>query len=111
MLKLKQQININIMADTKVRELQSNADPLIKHDSGNEELIKRESIKDSPFEVITQNGVSFGVMGNYRLTEESKDANNVRDELAKITWNRIVQVIMVLEDFNKKNNNKIEDKV
>jgi hypothetical protein len=94
------------MIDTKVKQLQPNAKEVNKEDSGNKELIKRISIKNSPFEVITTEGKSFGVMGNYRLTEPSKDAKIVKKELEKITWNRIIQVMMILEEVKEKVNNK-----
>jgi len=62
------------------------------------ETISREEVKDSPFHVITIDGESFGVMGDYRLTEKmSKE--KVKKELKKITWNRIIQVIMLLEEI------------
>ncbi len=62
------------------------------------ETINREEVKDSPFHVITIDGESFGVMGDYRLTEKmSKE--KVKKELKKITWNRIIQVIMLLDEI------------
>jgi hypothetical protein len=91
------------MEDTKVRQLQPNAKKT-KEESLNEELIKRErdEIKDSPFEVITKNGQSWGAMGQYRLTELSNDRRKVKKELTKITWNRVIQVIMILNEINNK---------
>ena len=42
---------------SKVRTLQPNVKEANKEDySDNEELIKRENIKDSPFEIITRDG-------------------------------------------------------
>ncbi len=110
-LKLKQQLNLKQMGSTKVKQLQPNVGSIKADYSKNEELIKRDSIKDSPFEVITKEGKSFGVMGNYRLTEESNDAESVKSELEKITWNRIIQVVMILNELKEKLNNKKEEKV
>jgi hypothetical protein len=90
------------MVDTKVRQLQQNVEKVVKEDSGNEELIKRVQVKDSPFEVITQDGYSFGVMGNYRLTEKSNNAKEVAKELKKITWNRVIQIVMILDEVKSK---------
>ena len=92
------------MEDTKVKQLQPNAKKTNK-ESLNEEIIKRKQITDSPFEVITRDGYSFGVMGNYRLTEQNYSKNQVKEvskELEKITWNRIVQVIMILDEIKDK---------
>lgn len=90
------------MVDTKVKQLQTNAEKVNKEDSGKEELIKRTQVKDSPFEVITQDGYSFGVMGNYRLTEKSNDAKEIAKELKKITWNRVIQIVMILDEVKSK---------
>jgi len=70
------------------------------NDSLNKELIEREEIENSPFTIITVEGKSFGVMGKYRLTEEGKDKDEVRKELKEITWNRIIQVMMILDQIN-----------
>lgn len=90
------------MVDTKVKQLQPNAEKVDKKDSGKKELIKRVQIKDSPFEVITQDGYSFGVMGNYRLTEKSNDPKEIAKELKKITWNRVIQIVMILDEVKSK---------
>jgi SpoVK/Ycf46/Vps4 family AAA+-type ATPase len=50
-------------------------------------------------------------MGDYRLTEKSADESEVIKELEKITWNRIVQVVMLLEEVRTKLNNKIKEKI
>lgn len=89
------------MKDTLVKQLQPNVSKN-KKESSNEELIKRVQIKDSPFEVITQDGYSFGVMGNYRLTEKSNDAKDIEKQLKKITWNRIIQIVMILDEVKSK---------
>jgi len=89
------------MKETLVKQLQPNVSKS-KEESSNEELIKRVQIKDSPFEVITQDGYSFGVMGNYRLTEKSNDAKEIAKELKEITWNRIIQIVMILDEVKSK---------
>lgn len=65
----------------------------------NSELIKREDVAESPFTVITTEEGSFGVMGQYRITEPHKNKGKVIKELKKITWNRIIQVIMLLNEI------------
>ena len=99
------------MANTQVKQLQPNASKIKGDFSNNEELIKRLSIEDSPFEVITKDGVSFGVMGNYRLTSKSTDEQSVKSELEKITWNRIIQVVMILNELKEKLEINKKDKV
>jgi len=66
-----------------------------------EQLIERTDIKDTPFVIITTRGKSFGTMGSYRITEEYDTKKEVSQELKKITWNRIVQVMEILTELNK----------
>ncbi len=101
------------MKDSKLKQLRVNAEEVVNKDSGTSEnqTIKRVEIPDSPFHVITIDGESFGVMGDYRLTEKSASETEVREELKKITWNRIVQVVMLLEEVRTKINNKIKEQV
>ena len=98
------------MKDTKVKQLQTNVGKINPDYSNNKELIKRINIKDSPFEVITKDGQSFGVMGNYRLTEPGKDAKTIKQELEKITWNRVIQIVMILNELKEKLNKNSEEK-
>ncbi len=91
------------MEETKIRQLHTNVDGTDKKNFGEkEELVKREQIKDSPFEIITQEGYSFGIMGEYRVTEKYDKKTEVKKELKKMTWNRIVQVIMILNEVKDK---------
>lgn len=100
------------MKTTKVKQLQPSVEEVHSRESlRGEELFQKESIKDSPFTVVTKDGESFGVMGQYRLTEPMKSVKAVKEELSKITWNRIVQVIMVLDESKSKLNTKKQDKV
>lgn len=66
------------------------------------ELIKREDMKDSPFQVVTTKGQSFGIMGEYRITEMYETVEEVKRELERMTWNRLVQVVMILITKNNK---------
>lgn len=95
------------MEDTKVKQLHTNVNQDIKEDSSID--IQRESIKNSPFEVITIDGYSFGSMGDYRLTEKGNDKKKIKKELEKITWNRVIQVFMILNELKDKINLKTKE--
>lgn len=69
--------------------------------SKNEELIKRKQIKDSPFSIITTEEGSFGCIGKYRITEPKETEEEIEKELSKMTWDRIVQVILILIETQK----------
>lgn len=79
----------------------------------NTELVKRYEIEDSPFTIIglptgeKKKEKYFGVMGKYRVTlpNESKDA--IEAELKDVTWNRIIQVILILMETDL----NIKDKI
>ncbi len=72
----------------------------VDKENSSEELIAREKIENSPFEVISMEGYHFGVMGDYRLTEKSNDKEEIKKKLETITWNRIIQVLMILNELN-----------
>jgi len=72
------------------------------------ELIQREDVKDSPFTIITINEESFGAMGGFRITENTGTKEEVKKDLEKITWNRIIQVMMILKTVEEENKVKTE---
>lgn len=89
------------MEPTSSAHLQKSVEQTNNSESGNTELIKRENIADSPFEVITTEKGSFGVMGKYRITPYGEKEEIIED-LNKITWNRLIQVIqLILEHQNQ----------
>lgn len=69
--------------------------------SSNEELITRKNIEDSPFQVIGLEGEYFGCMGKYRITETAETELEIVEELEKVTWNRLVQVMLLLIESTK----------
>ena len=73
--------------------------------SKNKEIIEKFNIKNSPFTVITVNNEHFGVMGEYRMTESYKTRGECVEELEKMTWNRIIQVMFVLAEIREKDKN------
>ena len=81
-----------------------------KQGFGNEELIKKDALEGTPFHVVTIGDESFGVMGEYRLTEKKSDRAEIIEELEVITWNRLVQVMMIMNEVKEKLTNKINKK-
>lgn len=72
--------------------------------NSNYELFEKLELDNTPFTVISDNEkkIHFGVMGMYRITHDKEDVNEVVKELEEITWNRIMQVILILTEINKK---------
>ena len=92
-----------IKMETKVKQLQQNVDQVDNSESSSKkELIKREDVKDSPFTIISLDGYHFGVLGDYRITEKTNDKKKLRQDLKKFTWNRLIQVMMILENQREK---------
>ena len=52
--------------ETTAKQLHTNVNGTDKKNSSKTELIEREQIKQTPFEIITVKGESFGTMGQYR---------------------------------------------
>lgn len=62
------------------------------------ELIQKIDVENTPFIVVTVEGKSFGAMGQHRITEMMETAEEVSKELEKFSWNRLVQVMMILTE-------------
>ncbi len=79
-----------------------------KDTSKNTETLNRVEVKDTPITVIhnLEDNRSFGVMGKYRVTEIYDDPRKVEKELKKVTWNRVIQVIMIMREDEVKENTK-----
>lgn len=81
--------------------------------SSNEELVRRVNIDNSPFHAIGllegEDRKWFGVMGKYRITEPVTTFDAVENELKNITWDRIVQVITILQVTEKEIGQEIKD--
>lgn len=74
--------------------------------SENKELIKRTEVDNTPFHIISNadETINFGVFGRYKITEDYHTIEQVKKELEKITWNRVIQIItLVHEMLNYKN--------
>lgn len=67
-----------------------------KSSSKGEELIKRHEVSATPFMIIEHEKKFFGSLANYRITEEYDSLKECQNELTAVTWNRIVQVTMLL---------------
>jgi len=90
--------------NTKSLEKTHKKDYGIKEEE-NEELIVRTEIEDTPFVVIElkESGEYFATLGEYRITEKVKSKAIAIESVKKMTWNRVIQVVMILiEKLNKK---------
>lgn len=84
-----------------------------------EELVKRYEVRETPFTVIETEGKIFGTLGRYRITEpyEIDDngteaetlRNRVKEECKRITWDRIIQTMMIVLDQQEEIKNFIKE--
>jgi hypothetical protein len=60
---------------------------------------KLKEVEGSPFTIYGNKNECVILLGNYRLTEEltEKECN---DWIKEITWNKLIQVIMVIKNIN-----------
>jgi hypothetical protein len=85
---------------TKVKQLQTNVEEDKKDSS--REIVQREAVKDTPFTVISYEGYHFGVIGEHRITEKYNDKKVVIKKLKEFSWNRVIQVLMILDNQKEK---------
>lgn len=85
------------MNTTESENGQLNANQINNYDS-NYEKFSSIDIENTPFTIITDNEENkhFGCMGNHRLTEQYENIEELKTELKTITWNKIIQVIIIL---------------
>lgn len=66
-----------------------------------EELIQKKEIENTPFTIVTTDGKSFGTLGMYKITEDRETPEDVEKELTEISWNRITQIVLLLNKILK----------
>ena len=76
-------------SDKELKSQQESSNTTDKQNS----LIDIEVLENTPFGIVTIEGKSFGVIGQNRITEEYDDVEKLKEDLRKIDWNKIVNVI------------------
>lgn len=59
----------------------------------NKELITYKDVENTPFTIIKNENGHMGVIGEFRLTEYYKTEKECIEEVTKINWNRLIQVM------------------
>ena len=73
-------------------------------------MIDIKALDNTPFGIVTIEGRSFGVIGQNRITEEYEDIEKLKEDLKKIDWNKITNVIWNVCDLYWKGK-MINDKI
>lgn len=71
--------------------------------SETEELVHVEPIPDTPFAGLKYDGKWYLTLGKYRLTQELKDYKACVTASKDASWQRIMQVIQIMIDYNNEN--------
>lgn len=81
---------------------QTSAQKTENNSQSGEELITREQIEGTPFQLITTNGFTFLALGRYRMTQEvsanEENKTELRKKVENKDWNLVLDTIIVLID-------------
>lgn len=74
-----------------------------------EEIQKVTEVKGTPFQVVTTQEGSFGVMGKYRITKTKEKETEIRKELLSDSWELRIAVMgamnLIHDEIKKQLNN------
>lgn len=75
----------------------------IRRNQNPEEIFSKEQIKDTPFLVIynPDKKLAFGVFGQYRITKDFENPEDVKNELTNMTWDKIITVMSLVYEMLK----------
>ena len=79
------------MKTTELENTYTNVDLLDKQTSS--ELMEFKHIENTPFTIVTQGNLHYGLIGNHRITEEYTDLKKLEKEIKEFSWDRVAQVI------------------
>lgn len=69
--------------------------------------LKYEHVENTPFTIVEQDGLYFGIIGKHRITEEFTDREECKESLKEFSWDRVTQVIWaIVEKFKEKETNE-----
>lgn len=71
----------------------------------NKELITYKDVENTPFTIVKNEKGYMGVIGEFRLTEYYENEKECIEEVTKINWNRLIQVMwaVTMKSKNLKN--------
>jgi len=76
------------------------------NNKSNSQLIEQKIIEGTPFNINKVNDKWFLALGKYRLTELLETEEEAREEAKDASWFRIMQVIQIVINEDKKKSDK-----
>lgn len=89
---------------------QTSADGLPPTNNNSSELIQKEEVPNTPFNLVTTENGTFLAMGIIRLTEDMQTKEEVLHYLANNTYNIIVRMIGGMTELNNQFQNSTKTK-
>lgn len=81
----------------------------VKKNENPTEIFSKMPIENTPFLIIynEEQKIAFGVFGQYKITKDFENPDDVRNELTNMTWDKIITVMslvyQMLESQNQPN--------
>lgn len=93
------------MKTTELSNTSTNVEEQTNNTYGNLEFT---NIEGTPFTIVKQDEKYYGLIGNHRITEEWNDLEDLKEDLLKVSWDRITQVIWAVVEKFKFNEEEIK---
>lgn len=87
---------------TTLKKLHGSAENTSKQELNSEEFYKQ--VEGTPFTVIKKENKYYVMMGKYQLTLEHETQENAVKDAETMTWDRIMQVCMIIAKDTVTNN-------
>jgi hypothetical protein len=85
----------------KTVELKQQEELLDTMDNKNYSELEFESIENTPFTIVKDKDIYYGLIGNHRITQSYSDKEELKTEVTRISWDRIVQVVWAIAEKYK----------
>lgn len=67
-----------------------------------EELVKREKVNGTPFEIITAEGKNFVALGKYRVTDDTQTVEELKEKIFNLDYDFLINMVFVLIEITDK---------
>lgn len=91
------------METTELKHSDTNVESTTKQNS-NSKLFEQVPIENTPFTAVKMDDKWFLTMGKYRLSEKLNSLDEVKAEAMDASWMRIMQIMRIMIEEDKKNN-------
>jgi len=71
------------------------------------EIYSKTPVENTPFLIIynEEQKIAFGVFGQYKITKDFNNPEEVKDELTNMTWDKIITVMSLVYEMLKSQSN------